>query len=57
MKALIIDEEVRDIEKRDIDVFEYYHHDIAQLFVDCTDDVSIGDRYIDGVFVKKGTEV
>ena len=57
MKALIIDEEVRDIEKRDIDVFDYYHPDIAQLFVDCTDEVSIGDRYIDGVFVKKGTEV
>lgn len=54
MKALIIDNEVRDIEKRDIDVFEYYHEDIAKLFVDCPDDVSIGDTYKDGAFIKRG---
>lgn len=54
MKALIIDNEVRDIEKRDINVFEYYHEDIAKLFVDCTEDVSIGDIYKDGVFTKRG---
>lgn len=53
MKALIIDNEVRDIEKRDVDVFEYYHKDIAKLFVDCTEDVSIGDRYENGVFIKR----
>lgn len=53
MKALVIDETVRDIEKRDIDVFEYYHKDIAKLFIDCPDDVNIGDKYIDGVFVKQ----
>lgn len=53
MKALIIDNEVRDIEKRDINVFEYYHEDIAKLFVDCTEDVSIGDRYENGVFIKR----
>lgn len=52
MKALIIDNKVRDIEKRDIDVYEYYHKDIAQLFVDCPDDVGLGDLYIDGKFVK-----
>lgn len=54
MKALIIDNEVRDIEKRDINVFEYYHEDVAKLFVDCTEDVEVGDIYKDGVFVKRG---
>jgi hypothetical protein len=53
MKALIIDNEVRDIEKRDINVFEYYHEDVAKLFVDCTEDVSIGDIYKDGAFIKR----
>ena len=53
MKALIIDNEVRDIEKRDINVFEYYHEDVAKLFVDCADNVNIGDRYENGVFIKR----
>lgn len=53
MKALVINGKVRDIEKRDINVFEYYHEDIAKLFVDCPDDVSIGDIYKDGVFIKR----
>ena len=52
MKALVINNEVRDIEKRDIDVFAYYHQDIAKLFVDCPDDTEIGDKYIDGEFIK-----
>lgn len=56
MKALVIDNEVRDIEKRDIDVFEYYHEDIAKMFVECSEDVAIGDKYIDGQFVKKDKE-
>lgn len=53
MKALIIDNEVRDIEKRDINVFEYYHEDVAKLFVDCPEDVSIGDKYENGMFIKR----
>ena len=53
MKALIIDNEVRDIEKRDIDVYEYYHEDIAKLFIDCPDDTTIGDTYKDGEFIKR----
>lgn len=52
MKALVMNNIVIDIEKRDVDVFEYYHKDIAKLFVDCTEDVAIGDMYIDGEFVK-----
>lgn len=52
MKALVINNEVRDIEKRDIDVFDYYHKDIAKLFVECPDDTEIGDIYENGVFVK-----
>lgn len=56
MKALIIDNEVRDIEERDIDVFAYYHEDVAKLFIDCTGDVEIGDMYINGEFVKRETE-
>lgn len=52
MKALVINNQVIDIEKRDIDVYEYYHKDIAELFIECTDDVAIGDMYIDGEFVK-----
>lgn len=52
MKALVINNEVRDIEKRDIDVYEYYHRDVADLFVDCTEDVEIGYLYIDGEFKK-----
>ena len=55
MKALVINNSVRDIEKRDIDVFEYYHKDIAKLFIDCPDDTRIGDTYKDGEFIK--TEV
>lgn len=52
MKALVINNIVMDIEKRDIDVYEYYHKDIADLFVDCPEEVSIGDAYIDGEFIK-----
>ena len=53
MKALIIDNDVVDIEKRDINVFEYYHEDVAKLFVDCPEDVGIGDHYENGVFIKR----
>ena len=52
MKALIMNNRVLDIEKRDINVFEYYHEDVAKLFVDCPDDVELGDRYENGVFIK-----
>ena len=52
MKALVIDNIVRDIEKRDIDVFKYYHKDIAKLFVPCPDDTEIGYQYKDGEFTK-----
>lgn len=52
MKALVIDNEVRDIEKRDIDVYEYYHKDIADMFIDCPEDVETGYKYIDGEFIK-----
>lgn len=58
MKALVRNDVVIDIEKRDVDVYEYYHEDIAKLFVDCPEDVEIGDNYVDGQFVKpKGEEV
>lgn len=56
MKALVIDGSVRDIEKRDIDVFKYYHAEVAQLFIECDETVSIGDRYVDGKFVKDDME-
>ena len=56
MKALVIDNEVRDIEKRDIDVYKYYHKDIADLFVDCPENVEIGDIYKSGTFEKARTE-
>ena len=52
MKALIMHGIVLDIEKRDIDVYDYYHEDIAKFFIDCPDDTELGDRYIDGKFVK-----
>ena len=52
MKALIRNNRVLDIEKRDIDVFEYYHEDVAKLFVECPDNVELGDRYENGVFIK-----
>ena len=52
MKALVVNNTVIDVEKRDINVYEYYHKDIAKLFVDCPDTVEIGDSYIDGDFVK-----
>lgn len=50
MKALILYDTVVGLEERDIDVYEYYHKDIAKLFVDCPDDVEIGCSYTDGVF-------
>lgn len=56
MKALIRNNIVIDIEKRDIDVYKYYHKDVAKMFVDCPDDTSIGDTYTDGVFAKPVTE-
>lgn len=56
MKALVRNDVVIDIEKRDIDVYAYYHEDIAKLFVDCTEDVEIGDNYIDGQFIKPTDE-
>jgi hypothetical protein len=52
MKALILHEQVVGIERRDIDVYEYYHEDIANLFIDCPDNTEIGDLYIEGKFVK-----
>ena len=52
MKALVIDNEVRDIEKRDINVYDYYHEDVAKLFIECPEEVAIGDFYIDGEFIK-----
>jgi hypothetical protein len=52
MKALIRNNRVLDIEKRDIDVYDYYHEDIAKLFVDCPDDTELGDIYLDGEFKK-----
>lgn len=55
MKALVIDNEVRDVEKRDIDVYKYYHRDVAKLFIDCPDDTGRGDMYVDGQFVKRET--
>lgn len=58
MKALVIDNEVRDVEKRDIDVYEYYHKDVAKLFVDCPEDVEVGYLYKDGQFINPNeTEV
>ena len=53
MKALILNGQVIDIEHRDIDVYQYYHKDVADMFVDCTDNVSIGDIYENGVFTKR----
>lgn len=52
MKALVRNNIVIDIEKRDIDVYKYYHEDVAKMFVDCIEDVSIGDMYVDGIFMK-----
>lgn len=51
MKALVINNTVVDIEKRDIDIYEYYHKDIAKLFIDCPEDTEIGYHYIDGTFI------
>lgn len=51
MKALVMNNVVIDIEKRDIDVYEYYHKDIAKLFVDCPDNVEIGFTYSNGEFI------
>lgn len=52
MKALVINNKVMGVETRDIDVFKYYHEDIAKLFIDCPDDIVRGDYYRDGVFIK-----
>lgn len=52
MKALVINNVVMDIEKRDIDVFEYYHPVIAEKFVDCDESVEMGDVYENGEFRK-----
>ena len=56
MKALVMKKTVIDIEKRDIDVYKYYHKDIAYKFVDCPDDVEIGDTYENGTFTKAEME-
>lgn len=53
MKALVVNNVVVSLEKRDIDVYDYYHVDIAKLFVDCPDDTRKGDTYKDGVFIKR----
>ena len=52
MKALVINNSVTDVEMRDINVYDYYHKDIAKLFLDCPDDVEIGYLYKDGEFIK-----
>ena len=53
MKALVINNVVMDIEKRDINVFEYYHPLIAEMFVDCDETVEMGDIYENGEFHKR----
>jgi hypothetical protein len=52
MKALVINNMVMDIEKRDIDIYDYYHKDIADMFIDCPEDVEIGYTYENGEFIK-----
>lgn len=52
MKALVMNGIVMDVEKRDVDIYEYYHKDIADMFVDCPKDVEIGYTYINGEFIK-----
>lgn len=52
MKALVINDVVVSLEYRDIDVHDYYHKDIANLFVDCPSDTKKGDKYVNGKFVK-----
>lgn len=56
MKALVTNNQVRDIEKRDIDVYKYYHKDIADMFIDCPEDAEIGDKYENGEFIKVKVE-
>ena len=51
MKALVVSNTVIDIEKRDINLYEYYHKDVAKLFIDCPDDTEIGFYCIDGEFI------
>ena len=51
MKALVRNNVVIDIEKRDINVFDYYHENTAKLFVDCPEDTDIGYLYENGVFI------
>lgn len=50
-KALVRNDVVIDIEKRDIDVYEYYHKDIADMFIDCPEDTEIGYLYVGSEFV------
>lgn len=56
MKALVINNTVVDIEKRDINVYEYYHEDIAKLFIDCPEDTKFGYTYKDGVFMEENVD-
>lgn len=51
MKALVRNNVVIDIEKRDINVFDYYHENTAKMFVDCPEDIEIGYLYENGVFI------
>ena len=51
MKALVRNNVVIDIEKRDINVFDYYHENTAKMFVDCPEDTEIGYLYENGVFI------
>jgi len=52
MYALIMNNQVVDIEKREINLSEYYHIDLIPHFIECDDTVEIGDTYTDGVFSK-----
>ena len=52
MKALVMNGVVIDIEKRDIDVYNYYHKDIATLFIECPDDTEVGFIHKNGEFIK-----
>lgn len=55
MYIFVINDEIRDIERRDIDLSKYYHSGVLQYFIEVPDgtDVTIGDYYVNGGIVKK----
>ena len=59
MYVFVQNNQVLDIERRDINLAEYYHVDMVEYFIQVAGDadVQIGDIYMDGMFSRPAPQL